>query len=148
DDLAAASQEQLDEGQRRRGLSFGDRLLCTVLRPRFLTPDQYRFLRSRVHVLMRAFNKTHEAALADPAFRRQYRLPDGEEALLRHAPCFRCPMPTSRLDAFFVSEDQLRFTEYNAETPAGAAYGDVLAEVFSTLPILGAFARRYRVGPL
>jgi uncharacterized circularly permuted ATP-grasp superfamily protein len=54
-------------------------------------------------------------------------------------------MPTSRLDAFFVSEQELRFTEFNAETPAGAGYADVLAQVFHGLPAMGPFLRRYRL---
>jgi uncharacterized circularly permuted ATP-grasp superfamily protein len=145
DDLAAASQAQLDEHQRRHGLSFAGRPLCTVLRPRFLTADQYRYLCARVAVLMRAFRTSHDAALADPALRRQFRLTEGEEALLRPDPGFPCPMPTSRMDAFFISDNELRCTEYNAETPAGAAYGDRLAQVFQVLPIMAAFLRRYRV---
>jgi hypothetical protein len=39
----------------------------------------------------------------------------------------------------------LRFTEFNAETPAAAAYCDELAAVFQALPILGAFTQRYQV---
>jgi hypothetical protein len=147
-DLAAESQARLDEQQRRRGLGFGDRPLCTVLRPRFLTPGQYRFIRDRVRILLGAFNASHQAALADPGFRRQFRLTDAEETLFSYDPGYRCPMPTSRLDAFFVpnADDQggvLRFTEFNAETPAAPAYTDTLAEVFLTLPIMGAFLRRY-----
>jgi uncharacterized circularly permuted ATP-grasp superfamily protein len=148
DDLAAASEGMLDELQRRRQLSFGDRPLCTVLRPRFLTPRQYRFLQARVAVLMQAFNRCQQAALADAAFRKQFRLTEPEEALLEHDPGFRCPMPTARLDAFFVTEDELKFTEFNAETPAGAAYSDGLADAFLALPVMGEFTRRYRVGPL
>ena len=64
DSLGAESQGQLDEGQRRRGLNFGDRPLTTVLRPRFLVPEQYRFVQARVHLLMRAFLKAYDAALA------------------------------------------------------------------------------------
>jgi hypothetical protein len=46
--------------------------------------------------------------------------------------------PVSRLDAFFTHErGGLRFTEYNAETPAAAAYNDVLAEVTSACPSCG-----------
>src|SRR5262249_27476345 len=41
----------------------------------------------------------------------------------------------------------LRFTEFNAETPAGAAYSDELADVFLTLPAMAAFSRRYSVTP-
>jgi hypothetical protein len=67
DDLACASQEQLEVQQRRRGLAFGSRPLCTVLRPRFLTLEQHRFLRQRIRVLMQAFNVIHEAAASDPS---------------------------------------------------------------------------------
>jgi uncharacterized circularly permuted ATP-grasp superfamily protein len=148
DELAAASQERLDEQQRQHGLVFGDRPLCTTLRPRFLGAEQSRFLRRRVRVLLRAFGRAHEAAMADAAFRRQFRLTEAEEMLLAHDPGFRCPMPTSRLDAFFVSEDELRFTEFNAETPAGAAYTDILAQAFLTLPVMRAFAHDYQVLPL
>src|SRR3954469_9861010 len=102
DDLAAACQEALDEQQKRRGLGFGARPLCTVLRPRFLTADQYRFLRQRVRVLMGAFNVVHEQAARDPGFRRAFRLTEEEEELFAIEPGYQCPMPTSRLDAFFV----------------------------------------------
>jgi hypothetical protein len=146
--VAADSQERLDSNQRRRGLIFGDRPLCTVLRPRFLSPEQHRFLQARVGRLMPAFHKMHRAALADAKFRKQFGLLEREEALLQHVPGFRCPWPTSRLDAFFVSEQELRFTEFNAETPAAAAYHDALTEVFLGLPIMGAFLRRYQVQPL
>src|SRR5262249_51741418 len=98
DDLAAESEARLAEVQRRRGLAFGDRPLATVLRPRFLSPEQYRFLQQRVRLLMPAFMKAHRTALADPAFRGQFGLLDREEELLRQDPGFRCPCPTSRLD--------------------------------------------------
>ncbi len=148
DQLAADSQAQLDAQQQRRHLSFGTRPLCTALRPRFLTPPQYRFLQTRAAVILTAFRRIHDAAMVDPAFRAQFRLLDNEDALLAIDPGYPCPMPTSRLDAFFVSEQELKFTEYNAECPAGAAYSDSLAEVFYALPIMREFLKRYRVIPL
>ena len=53
--LAADSQERLETLQAARGLYFGDRPLCNVLRPRFLTPGQYGFVRDKVKVLLPAF---------------------------------------------------------------------------------------------
>src|SRR6266849_1525909 len=44
DELAGESQEKLDDQQQSRGITFGGRPLCSVLRPRFMTPEQYRFL--------------------------------------------------------------------------------------------------------
>lgn len=148
DELAGESQAQLEDQLRMRGLFFGDRPLCSVLRPRFLTPEQYRFLRDRVAILLRAFDTAYRAAIAEPAFRAQFGLLDWEEELIRHDPGFRDPSPVSRLDAFFVHErGGLRFTEYNAETPAAAAYNDVLAAVFYGLPVMREFLRRYEVRP-
>jgi hypothetical protein len=148
DDLAAESQALLEELQRRRGLGFGGRPLCTVLRPRFLSPEQYRFLRQRVALLLGAFRAAHEAAVADANVRRQFRLTEQEEALFALDPGYRTPTPTARLDAFFTPDErgggELRFNENNAETPAAAAYTDELADLFLTLPIMGAFQRRYR----
>jgi uncharacterized circularly permuted ATP-grasp superfamily protein len=149
DELGAASQAHLDDQLRRRGLFFGDRPLCTVLRPRWMTAEQYRYCQERAAVVLRAFGKAHRAAIADPKVRAQFGLTEWEEQLVLDDPGFRDASPTARLDAFFVSGgDGLRFTEYNAETPAGAAYNDVLSEVFEGLPIMRAFLRRYQLRSL
>ena len=149
DELAAESQGQLSEQLQQRGLYFGERPLCTVLRPRFLTPVQYQFLRHRIRPLLRAFDKISRAAVADPEFRRQFGLYDWEEKLIRYEPGYHSHTPLSRLDAFFVTDNnELRFTEYNAEVPAASAYNDVLTEVFYGLPVMGEFLKRYVVRPL
>src|SRR5262249_22103806 len=148
DDLAADSQGQLDRRLKQRGLFFGDRPICTVLRPRFLTPDQYRFLQARVRPLLTAFIQAHRAALVDPVSRAELGWLDWEESLVREDCGFACAYPTSRLDAFFVSEHELRFTEYNSEPPAGTAYNDALTDIFYGLPVMREFLRRYQVYPL
>ncbi len=149
DDLAAASQAQLEAQQVQRGLTFGGRPLCTVLRPRFMTPEQYRFLQSRMAVLLRAFDKAYQAAIQDAGIRKQFGLLDWEEQLVLHDPGFRDPSPTSRVDTFFVTDrGGLRLTEYNAETPASPAYNDALAEVSYGLPVMREFLREYEVRPL
>lgn len=148
DDVAAESQAQLDSQLRARGLFFGDRPLCTVVRPRFMSPAQHRELQSGVARVARAFGRAHEAAMADAALRAQFGLEDWEERLITFDPGFAEPSPTSRLDAFFLSGDALRFTEYNAETPAGAGYNDALSTVFYGLPVMRRFLRHYEVRPL
>lgn len=147
DQLAADSHGMLEEQLRRRGLVFGSRPLCTVLRPRFMTPAAWRRLQQRVRLLLGAFRRAYDAALQDPALRAQFRLADWEEELLQVDPGFAGASPTSRLD-LFLHGDGMALTEYNAETPAGAAYNDALAEAFQDLPIMRAFARRWEVQPM
>jgi len=142
-------QATLDAELRRRGLFFGDRPLCTVLRPRFLTAEQYRYLQQRCAILLRAFDRAYHAAFADAALRRQFGLVDWEEALIERDPGFADASPISRIDAFYLPEqDVMHLTEYNAETPAGAAYGDALTEAFFALPVMRPFMRRFDVRPL
>jgi uncharacterized circularly permuted ATP-grasp superfamily protein len=147
-EVAAESSGWLTEQLRRRGLCFGERPLCTVLRPRFLTIEQYDLLRARIAVLLGAFDKALQAALADPGILRQFCLPDWERTLVLEDP--RVPAsPVSRLDAFFDPEDgRLRFTEYNAETPAGSAYNDALTELFLAIPAARPFLGRFTLRPL
>ncbi|WP_374688996.1 hypothetical protein [Promineifilum sp.] len=151
DDVAAESQEQLDEQLRVRGLFFGDRPLCTVLRPRFLTPQQYTYMRHGIRPLLTAFEKISHAAVADGEFRAQFGLFDWEESLIHIDPGYKVHAPLSRLDSFFITENdelELKFTEYNAEVPAAGAYNDVLNEVFFGLPAMGRFLRQYAVRPV
>ncbi len=149
DDIAGESQAQLDDQLRRRGLFFGDRAICTVLRPRFLTTEQYRFIQSSMRVLLGAFDRVYRRAIADAAFRKQFGLADWEETLVQADPGFRNPSPTSRIDCFFMTETgELKLTEFNTETPAAIAYNDVLTEVFYGLPVMREFLRRFEARPL
>ncbi len=147
-DVAEASAAWLDRELTERGLFFGDRPLCNVLRPRFLTAPQYASLRQTIATLLRAFDRALEAALADPAVLRQFRLLDWESTLALEDPGIPAS-PVSRLDAFIEpGTGRFRFTEYNAETPAGSAYHDALSELFLAIPAARPFLKSHSLQPL
>lgn len=146
--LAADSQAALDRGQDVRGLLFSNRPVCSVLRPSFLSPAEYRSIHDRVKALLPALRTAFDRAVADPGFRRQFRLHDWEEDLLAIEPGYPDPSPTSRFDAFLAADGRLHFTEYNAETPAGSGYSDSLTRLFYGLPIFQEFERHYQVWPV
>ena len=149
DALAEESQDQLDDQLQRRGLFFGERPLCTVLRPRFLTYPQYTTLQQSIRPLLQAFEKISTRAVDDLEFRQQFSLVDWEDDLVEIDPGYRSHTPLTRLDAFFIPEhNQLGFTEYNAEVPAASAYNDVLTKVFFGMSVMGQFLRHYSVRPL
>jgi len=148
-EVAAESQGLLDEQLLTRGLFFGDRALCTVLRPRLLLGEQYGYVQQQCVLLLAAFARALRAALGDPAVLDQFGLEDWERTLVEFDPGFREASPTSRLDAFYDADaGPLYFTEYNAETPAGLAYGDALSDAFLALPVAGDFLREYELRPL
>jgi uncharacterized circularly permuted ATP-grasp superfamily protein len=159
-DLAGESHRRLEDQMRLRGLFFGDRALCTVLRPRFLSPAQHRMLLERGAMVLSAFQRAFDAAQEQESVLAQFRLTDWERELATADVGLAVASPLSRLDAFFVEDSSgaasaggepthgLRFTEYNAETPAGAGYNDVLTEAFYSLPIMRRFARDWELRPL
>lgn len=147
--LAAATAERLDAQLRHEGLFFGERPLCSVLRPRFMTMAQYRHVAEASALVASAFEAVRVAAMRDDALRAQFGLSDWEERLIHADPGFAAASPTSRLDAFFAEgTGGLRFTEYNAETPAGAGYNDALSRAFLSLPVMHAFSRSHVALPL
>ena len=105
-EIAEASHAHLEGVLRKKGLVFGDRPLCTVLRPRLMTAESYAGLQSQVIPLLRAFRRIHERAVADAEFRKQFRLTDWEEVLFASDPGYSRPSPTSRLDFFAVPGSQ------------------------------------------
>jgi uncharacterized circularly permuted ATP-grasp superfamily protein len=147
-ETARETHEHLTEQLQRRGLFFGDRPLSTVLRPRFIHPDQYRTLQVAIHAVMPAFQKIHHVAMTDASFRVQFRLNQWEEELINVDPGFDTPSPTARMDTFFDEEGILWLCEYNAETPAAIAYTDAMTEVYYGLPVMREFSKHYEMRPL
>lgn len=144
--LAAASAERLQEDQRQRRLSFGDRPLSITLRPNLLTRERYTAAVAAAISIYGALRTLEIALLSDRRLRAELDLSPEEERLALADPGFRCSSPSSRLDSFFASE--VRYVEYNAESPAGMAYGDHISEVFERLPVLRAFRKRFRLRAL
>ncbi len=76
--VAADSHEWLEHQLRAKGLEFGGRPLCSVLRPRFLTPGQYRLIADRSALVLSALEKARQAAMADQEIRGQFGLLEWE----------------------------------------------------------------------
>jgi uncharacterized circularly permuted ATP-grasp superfamily protein len=140
--LAAASAEALAAGQRSRKLMFGERPLSVALRPQFLSRRDADRAIAAVEGVFSALAALERMVLKDATLRAELGLQPDEERLALADPGYRYSSPSSRLDSFFA--DEVRFVEYNAESPAGMAYGDNLSEVFATLPVMKAFRKRFR----
>ncbi|MCB0044146.1 MAG: hypothetical protein KDD92_01815 [Caldilineaceae bacterium] len=152
DHLGQASWNIMEPRMRQNKLLFGERPLCTVVRPLFHTRRGWDYLSERTEILLNVFSKASEAMLADAELRAQVRLTPLEEELVRIPTGYRTTIPTARLDSFFARHEDgrvnLSFVEFNGESPAGMAYGDVMAEMFLDLPIMRQFQEKYHVQPI
>ncbi|HLQ04481.1 MAG TPA: hypothetical protein VK197_02390 [Verrucomicrobiae bacterium] len=145
--VADESAAVLAEGQREARAVFGDRPLCVSLRPNLVTKRELGAYVTASEMLYGALGRLERALLNDEDLRRELDLDPEEERLALAYPGFRASSPSSRLDGF-VSEGVIQYVEYNAESPAGMAYNDVLVAIFERMPALKAFRRRYRARPL
>lgn len=141
-ELAPGFWEEFAARMRAAKLTFGDRLNCPFLRPFFLDRgDELRVARVAETVAAVA-ERVAEAALGDRALAEAVGLTEAERRLVAIDPGYRRASTASRLDAFLLP-DTLGFAEYNAESPAGLGYTEVLAELFASLPAMARFRERY-----
>jgi hypothetical protein len=140
--LAQELEDRFFDRMRAANLTFGGRMLCSFPRPNFVSPAVYDQIRGVCRGIFRAIEKV-EAALGRDLWDR-VDLTAEERVLVAFDPGYRRSSPTSRLDSF-ITTSAYQFVELNAETPAGAGYGEVLADVFLELPILRKFQERYRL---
>ncbi|MCX6050416.1 MAG: hypothetical protein NT075_35420 [Chloroflexi bacterium] len=150
--LAQESWAVLAPGMQERQLVFGDRPLCTVLRPLFHTNEDYAYLSERTTLILQVFRKLTQGLLVDKKLRAQLYLDGNEEQLISLPTGYQTNIPTARLDSFFVRNSKgkpsLNFIEFNGESPAGMAYNDVLAELFLETPLMEKFEQRYKLESL
>ncbi len=144
-DEKALSQELTETfvtRMRDANLTFGGRVLCPFVRPNLVSPTVYDEIKGVCRGIFQAIEKV-EARLGEALWDRVGVTPE-ERELVAIDPGFRRSSPTSRLDSF-ITNRRYQFVELNAESPAGIAYNEVLADVFLELPIVRRFQERYRL---
>lgn len=136
--------EQFYAKLREEKLVFGDRVHCPFLRPFFLSPEEEQRVRVVAETMAELAERVTAAALEDASLFAQFHLRPAEERLVRIHNGYGPASTASRLDAFLLP-DSLMFAEYNGESPAGSGYGETLAGIFSELPVMQEFSKRFEV---
>ncbi|MBX3054620.1 MAG: circularly permuted type 2 ATP-grasp protein [Caldilineaceae bacterium] len=145
--LWARFQEQMRENL----LYFGDRAICNVLRPQFLHPREYDFIAEATAHVTSALHKIYAALRAGELdCQRLLHLSPAEAALVALPDVYGHPDVSARMDAFWLpgpalDQGNLYFLEYNADSPGGLGYGDVLGDLFAEFEPMRGFAQRYRL---
>ncbi len=110
---------------------FNGQTIPFVLMPHFVSPGQVRRVRHYVHALCAVLDRFCDAYPTDARLREELAVSDLEDDLIRIEPGFPRPMRICRLDAFLSGYD-VKFLEFNADSPAGIGYTDILAEGLAT----------------
>lgn len=109
------------------GFVYGERTIPFVIMPHFLSPRQQRRLSGAVASISPVLDRFCDAYCSDAQLRDELGLSPDEDALVRIDPGFAQPIRVSRLDAFLHGYD-VKFLEFNTDSPAGMAWTDMLYE--------------------
>ncbi len=112
-----------------RNCTFRGVVMPTLLKPNFLSPKQLNILKRIVKIVSNVLNKFIHFYLENKDVQKIMNFSAEENKLFSIDPGYDSPLVISRLDAFMQDYD-IRFLEFNCDSPAGTAYSDVLEEGF------------------
>jgi hypothetical protein len=124
-DRCAEIEGEIADWLGRHDVVFGGHTIPFVLMPHFVSPRQVSRVRRAVECMCRVLNRFCDAYPEDSRLRAELALPPFEDALVRIDPGYSRPLRICRLDAFLSGYD-VKFLEFNADSPAGIGYTDVL----------------------
>src|SRR5215211_5431288 len=126
-DGCAAIEQEIAAWLQEHDVVFAGNTIPFVLMPHFVSPGQLRRVRRAVVCLSLVLDRFCDAYAEDERLQEELALPTLEDSLVRVAPGYRRPLKICRLDAFLQGYD-VKFLEFNADSPAGIGYTDVLYE--------------------
>jgi len=106
---------------------FNGATIPFVLMPHFISPGQLRRVKHSVDHLCRVLDRFCDAYTRDATLRDELALAPEEDSLIRIEPGYPRPLRICRLDAFLHGYD-VKFLEFNSDSPAGIGYTDILYE--------------------
>ena len=130
-DSCAGLEAEVERWLQEHDVVFKGATIPFVLMPHFVSPGQVRRVKHAVTALCRVLDRFCDAYPTDARLRDELQLPDTEDQLIRIEPGFPRPMRICRLDAFLQGYD-VKFLEFNADSPAGVGYTDILYEGLRT----------------
>ena len=130
-DSCAGLERHLAEWLHDHDVVFGGSTIPFVLMPHFISPGQLRRVRHSVDRLSRVLDRFCDAYPHDAALRDELAVSPEEDSLIRIEPGYPRPMRICRLDAFLAGY-AVKFLEFNADSPAGIGYTDILHEGLTT----------------
>ena len=134
--------QALQDRMKAANLVSGNRPISPVLRPHFITKRQYGNLVKAAEALYGAISRVESLALATPQLLTRMQMLPAEKMLAAVDPGYPFVSVTSLLDTH-LNNGTLRFFDYNADTPAGVAFGEALDDMFYDAPPVKEFRRKH-----
>jgi hypothetical protein len=135
---ADQGRELLNDLYRRQlelDIKFRGQPIATFLRPVFISKGQRDLVRRASQVLLDCAERLIEQYMVDPEVRETIGLPPDEEEFARLDTGLARQVVIARPDSFLDGND-LKFLEFNSDSPAGVVWTDLHEEVFLGSPVM------------
>ena len=131
-DACADLEQRIERWMHAHDVVFNGSPIPFVLMPHFISPGQQRRVRHAVCVLCEVLDRFCDAYPEDATLRAELAVSPEEDSLIRVDPGYPRPTRICRLDAFLAGYE-LKFLEFNADSPAGTGYTDMLHDGLRTI---------------
>lgn len=111
------------------GAMYGGAPVPVPIKPHFISPSQRKLMQiglSRVHAALERFI---DIWLADEQLQADWNVTPEEMELYKADPGYKNAIQVARFDAF-LQDDDLKFLEFNCDSPGGTGYADVIHRGF------------------
>lgn len=143
---AAARAKAVDAHNREHGALFGDAPIPTFPKPVFISPRQAALLEDASSRVLSALDRFVDLWLDSEELQELWNVTEAELELYKVDPGYEGTVHVARFDGF-LSDHDLKFLEFNCDSPGGPGYGDVMQTGVRRHLLEGTeLAERYRFG--
>jgi uncharacterized circularly permuted ATP-grasp superfamily protein len=113
----------------KHGGTYGGHAIPVPIKPHFISPKQRQLLDIGLRRIHSALERFVELWLADESLQRMWNVTPREMELYKADPGYKNAIQVARFDAFLHDFD-LKFLEFNCDSPGGTGYADVIHRGF------------------
>ncbi len=118
-------------------MTMGGKPFPTFLKPYILAKKDKPLIKHATNNIMTAIEKVADAFFTDPKFKNLLELQDLVEKYAKMDQIYPRRQIVARLDAFFMPDTgDIKFIEFNCDSPSGMGWHDVMVDMFRELPTL------------
>ncbi len=141
---AKAMLDAIYAAQVERKVVYANKPIPTVLRPHFIDQPQIDLLEHSVGTIISCLERVVHLYCRDPEVRARIPFRKEHRDLLRIDSGLEQNVLIARLDSF-LEGDQLKFIEFNTDSPASVIWNEVHQDVFEDVPALQELGETYDV---
>ncbi len=136
---------ELNEQFLQKGLRIYDKPIPTFLKPFFFSAERRMYINKASAAILSLMEKVGDLYFQGDEYKDIYKLTPEEDFLVNIPTHLLRKVKRCRLDAF-ATETELKYIEFNCDSPGGAAYTDTQVELLENREVMKRTKQKYDLG--